>query len=142
MIPPQQWPLPAAVDNAQLELAFSQFGNVERAIVAATHTGSSAGYGFVDFRSRNHAELAVKLCGEGPFLLAMDPRPVVVEPAWYRDTVDGVSHSPDRVAREQENSSFRARFSQSGTPIAHAAASWQPRALSGGVVHGAAKPTQ
>jgi hypothetical protein len=44
--------LPDTVDNVQLALAFGQFGDVERAVVAATQNGSSAGYGFVNFRAR------------------------------------------------------------------------------------------
>lgn len=57
------------VSNELLEEAFSQFGQVERAVVIVDDRGRSLGKGIVEFASKPAARKAMERCNEGVFLL-------------------------------------------------------------------------
>ena len=57
------------VTNELLHQAFSQFGDVERAVVVCDDRGRSKGYGIVEFSRKNNAQTAVQQVNEGLFLL-------------------------------------------------------------------------
>ena len=55
--------------NDVLEQAFSQFGDVERAVVVCDDRGRSKGYGIVEFARKSNAHTAMQKINEGLFLL-------------------------------------------------------------------------
>ena len=57
------------VTNELLHSAFSQFGDVERAVVVCDDRGRSKGYGIVEFSRRNSAQTALQQVNDGLFLL-------------------------------------------------------------------------
>ena len=57
------------VTNELLELAFSLFGEVERAVVVVDERGRPTGDGIVEFARKPGALMALKRCSEGAFLL-------------------------------------------------------------------------
>lgn len=57
------------VSNELLEEAFSQFGQVERAIVIVDDRGRSTGKGIVEFATKPAARKALDRCSDGVFLL-------------------------------------------------------------------------
>ena len=83
--------LPPHVTNELLEKAFSQFGEVERAIVIGDDRGKSVGEGFVEFARKTGAQQALNRINNGVFLMGVAPRPIVVESLEQRDEEDGVS---------------------------------------------------
>ena len=115
--------LSISVTNELLEQAFSQFGEIERAIVVADERGRSVGEGIVEFARKPGAQAALKRCQDGILLLTAYPRPVIVEPVEVKDEEDGVSerylprHDQMRMDREKEPrfapmGSFEYRFAQ------------------------------
>lgn len=100
--------LSVSVTNELLEQCFSQFGEIERAIVVADERGRSVGEGLVEFARKPGAQAAIKRCTEGILLLTAYPRPVIVEPVEAKDEEDGVSerylprHDQMRMDREKE----------------------------------------
>ncbi|KAJ8315060.1 hypothetical protein KUTeg_007210 [Tegillarca granosa] len=79
------------VTNELLEQAFSQFGEIERAIVIADDRGRSAGEGIIEFARKPGATQAIKRVNEGVFLLSASPRPCTAEPLEQFDDEDGLS---------------------------------------------------
>ncbi len=61
--------LSISVTNELLEQAFSQFGEIERAIVVADERGRSVGEGIVEFARKPGAQAALKRCQDGILLL-------------------------------------------------------------------------
>lgn len=57
------------VTNELLHQAFSQFGDVERAVVVCDDRGRSKGYGIVEFSRKNSAQQALQQINDGLFLL-------------------------------------------------------------------------
>ena len=57
------------VSNELLADAFSQFGEVENAIVVTDERGKSLEYGIVDFAKKSHAIQALQICSQRFFLL-------------------------------------------------------------------------
>ena len=57
------------MSNELLEEAFSQFGEVESAVVVTDDRGKSLGYGIVDFARKAQAITAIQRCKAEPFLL-------------------------------------------------------------------------
>ncbi|XP_052087112.1 non-POU domain-containing octamer-binding protein-like isoform X3 [Mytilus californianus] len=100
--------LSISVTNELLEQSFSQFGEIERAIVIADERGRSIGEGLVEFARKPGAQAALKRCTDGVLLLTAYPRPIMVEPVDVRDEEDGVSerylprHDSMRMDREKE----------------------------------------
>ncbi|XP_052239072.1 non-POU domain-containing octamer-binding protein-like isoform X5 [Dreissena polymorpha] len=79
------------VSNELLETAFSQFGEVERAVVFVDDRGKSLCEGLVEFARKPGAQAAFKRISEGIFLLSAYPRPVRVEMLEQRDEEDGLT---------------------------------------------------
>ncbi|XP_052808414.1 paraspeckle component 1-like isoform X2 [Mya arenaria] len=79
------------VSNELLEKAFSQFGEVERAVVFVDDRGKSLCEGLVEFARKPGAQAAFKRINEGVFLLSSFPRPVRVEMLEQRDEDDGLT---------------------------------------------------
>ncbi|XP_069751887.1 splicing factor, proline- and glutamine-rich-like isoform X2 [Narcine bancroftii] len=104
------------VSNELLEEAFSQFGQVERAIVIVDDRGRSTGKGIVEFATKPAARKALDRCNEGVFLLTASPRPVIVEPMEQYDDEDGL---PEKLAQRnpmyQKEREHPPRFAQHGT---------------------------
>ncbi|ESO84120.1 hypothetical protein LOTGIDRAFT_73646, partial [Lottia gigantea] len=105
------------VSNDLLEQGFSQFGELERAIVIVDDRGKSTGEGIVEFVRKPGAQQALRRLNEGVFLLGASPRPVIVEPLEQKDDEDGMpekfmnKNDPlYKKEREQEP-----RFAQPGT---------------------------
>ncbi len=59
----------AMVTNELLEDAFSQFGEVEEAVVVTDIRGKSKGWGIVEFVRKQSAMNAVSQCKNCPFFL-------------------------------------------------------------------------
>lgn len=57
------------VSNELLEEAFSQFGEVEKAVVVTDERGKSLGHGIVDFSRKGFAQNAIRRCHEDHFFL-------------------------------------------------------------------------
>lgn len=57
------------VSNELLAEAFSQFGEVESAIVVSDERGKSLGHGVVDFARKNQAISALQHCKNDHFLI-------------------------------------------------------------------------
>ena len=55
--------------NELLEQAFSQFGDVERAVVVCDDRGKSKGYGLVEFFRKASAQAAMQKINDSLFLL-------------------------------------------------------------------------
>ena len=55
--------------NELLHQAFSQFGDVERAVVVCDDRGRSKGYGVVEFARKHAAQQALQQINDGLFLL-------------------------------------------------------------------------
>ncbi|XP_078279272.1 splicing factor, proline- and glutamine-rich-like isoform X2 [Rhinoraja longicauda] len=104
------------VSNELLEEAFSQFGQVERAIVIVDDRGRSTGKGIVEFATKPAARKALDRCSDGVFLLTASPRPVIVEPMEQYDDEDGL---PEKLAQRnpmyQKEREHPPRFAQHGT---------------------------
>lgn len=80
--------------NDVLEQAFSQFGDVERAVVVCDDRGRSKGYGVVEFARKSNAHTAMQKINEGLFLLGRSPRPILVRTPDPEDDEDGI---PDKA---------------------------------------------
>ncbi|XP_078093928.1 splicing factor, proline- and glutamine-rich [Mustelus asterias] len=104
------------VSNELLEEAFSQFGQVERAIVIVDDRGRSTGKGIVEFATKPAARKALERCNDGVFLLTASPRPVIVEPMEQYDDEDGL---PEKLAQRnpmyQKEREHPPRFAQHGS---------------------------
>ncbi|XP_034772313.2 splicing factor, proline- and glutamine-rich-like isoform X1 [Acipenser ruthenus] len=85
------------VSNELLEEAFSQFGQVERAVVIVDDRGRSTSKGIIEFASKPAARKALERCSDGVFLLTTSPRPVIVEPLEQFDDEDGL---PEKLAQK------------------------------------------
>ena len=57
------------VSNELLEASFSIFGDVERAVVIVDDRGRPVGDGIVEYARKQSAQMAIKRCQEGCFLL-------------------------------------------------------------------------
>lgn len=57
------------VSNELLEEAFTQFGEIEKAVVVTDERGKSLGHGIVDFSRKNYAQNAIRRCNEDHFFL-------------------------------------------------------------------------
>lgn len=57
------------ITNELLHQAFSQFGDVERAIVVCDDRGRTKGHGIVEFARKSAAQQALQQINDGLFLL-------------------------------------------------------------------------
>ncbi|CAH0765312.1 unnamed protein product [Bemisia tabaci] len=94
------------VSNELLELAFSVFGDIERAVVITDERGVSTNEGIIDFARKPGAMAALKRCQEGCFFLTSSLRPVLVEPFEVLDDVDGL---PDKNLNRKSPNFYKAR---------------------------------
>lgn len=85
--------------NDILEQAFSQFGDVERAVVVCDDRGRSKGYGIVEFARKNNAQTAMQKINEGLFLLGRSPRPILVKTPEVDEDEDGL---PEKGVERQQ----------------------------------------
>uniref|UniRef100_A0A161MBR5 Hrp65 isoform x2 n=1 Tax=Triatoma infestans TaxID=30076 RepID=A0A161MBR5_TRIIF len=79
------------VTNELLELAFSVFGEVERAMVSVDERGNSLKEGIVEFTRKGSAQSALRYCNEGCFFLTSSLKPVILEPYEAVEDSDGFS---------------------------------------------------
>ncbi|XP_043210134.1 protein no-on-transient A-like isoform X1 [Amphibalanus amphitrite] len=79
------------VSNELLELAFSIFGELERATVVVDERGKSTGVGIIEFAKKPCALFCLKKCTESSFFLTEGLCPVEVEPMNEEDLEDGLS---------------------------------------------------
>ena len=61
--------LPSHVSNELLEEEFTQFGDVERAVVIVDDRGKSTGEGIVEFARKPGAQAAIKQISNGCFIM-------------------------------------------------------------------------
>ncbi|XP_076444637.1 uncharacterized protein LOC143282765 isoform X2 [Babylonia areolata] len=87
------------VSNELLEQAFTQFGELERAIVIVDERGKSTGEGLVEFTRKPGAQQALRRISEGVFLFGADPKPIEVEPLEHKDEEDGL---PEKFLTKNE----------------------------------------
>ncbi len=66
------------ISNELLEEAFSQFGDVEKAVVVTDERGKSLGHGIVDFSRKAFAQAAIRRCTDEHYLLTKSAMPVIV----------------------------------------------------------------
>ncbi|XP_058966959.1 paraspeckle component 1 isoform X3 [Pocillopora verrucosa] len=78
------------VTNELLHQAFSQFGDVERAIVVCDDRGKSKGHGIIEFSRKNSAQTALQQVNDGLFLLGRTPCPVSVKQLEHIEDEDGI----------------------------------------------------
>ncbi|KAL3881354.1 hypothetical protein ACJMK2_027803 [Sinanodonta woodiana] len=104
------------VTNELLESAFTQFGEVERAVVIVDDRGRSMGEGIVEFARKPGASAALKRISENVFLMSGYPRPVYVEAMEQKDDEDGLSEKfvqrNDMFRKDREK---EPRFAQPGS---------------------------
>lgn len=79
------------VTNELLEVAFSVFGGVERAMVNVDERGNSLKEGYVIFTRKTSAQSALRHCAEGCFFLTSSLKPVILEPFELAEDSDGFS---------------------------------------------------
>ncbi|XP_015920502.1 non-POU domain-containing octamer-binding protein [Parasteatoda tepidariorum] len=89
------------ISNELLEASFSVFGDVERAVVIVDDRGRPVGEGIVEYARKQSAQMALKRCTEGCYLLTSSPRPVVVEPLEHRDEEDGLPEKNFQKSNKQ-----------------------------------------
>ncbi|XP_030754435.1 hrp65 protein-like isoform X2 [Sitophilus oryzae] len=77
--------LSPAVTNELLFVAFSVFGEIEKAIVLVDERGKSTGEGLIDFVRKNSAYLAVQRCLDRCYYLTASLKPVIAEPYQFVD---------------------------------------------------------
>ncbi|KAG8277523.1 Paraspeckle component 1 [Homalodisca vitripennis] len=94
------------VSNELLEMAFSIFGEVERAVVVVDERGNSKREGVVEFARKNSALAALRKCAEGCYFLTSSLRPVVLEPFEPADDADGY---PEKNLPKKSSDYFKAR---------------------------------
>ena len=78
------------VSNELLFEAFSQFGEVEKAVVVTDEKGKSLGHGIVDFSRKMFAQMAIRRCTQEHFLLTQSPMPVIVAEYMRDNDEDGL----------------------------------------------------
>jgi len=78
------------VSNELLEQAFSQFGQVERAVVIVDDKGRSTCKGVVEFTRKGTAQKAIQQINDGCFLITASPRVVTVTMLEQEDSDDGL----------------------------------------------------
>eukprot|EP00899_Mesostigma_viride_P004753 jgi/Mesvir1/14279/Mv09710-RA.1 len=106
------------VTNEVLAEAFSQFGEVEKAVVVTDPlTKRSKGYGFVEFAKRSVSARVLQACTEQMFLIGGSCRPVRVDTAQLEDDEEGLSVKDMQPAQQRMLSqlSAPAHFSQANT---------------------------
>jgi len=104
------------VSNELLEEAFSQFGQVERAVVVVDDKGRSLGRGIVEFARKSSATKALTQIRDGCFLLTASPRAIAVCPLEQEDTEDGLAEKNINKTREFfAERDAPPRFAQPGT---------------------------
>eukprot|EP00798_Chlamydomonas_sp_ICE-L_P014805 gene14805-20860_t len=114
-----------SITNETLQAAFSQFGEISKAIVVMDpQSNSSKCYGFVMFANKREASKAIQRCSQEPFMIGSSFKPVKVEWARIEDTstgysdeirhgkvqeidADSVSHFASKGTREHQLSSMR-----------------------------------
>jgi len=94
------------VTNELLELAFSIFGEIERASVLVDERGNSLKEGIVEFARKNSAVNAVRYCTEGCYFLTSSLRPVIVELHTEVEDDDGL---PEKALVKRGPDFFAAR---------------------------------
>lgn len=77
------------VTNELLHLAFSIFGDIDRAVVIVDDRGKPTGEGIVEYARKSSAQFALRKCCEGCFFITSSLRPVLVEPYEVLDDTDG-----------------------------------------------------
>ncbi|XP_032235481.2 paraspeckle component 1 isoform X2 [Nematostella vectensis] len=114
------------VTNELLEQAFSQFGDVERAVVVCDVRGRSKGHGIVEFSRKNNAHNAMQKISESLFLLGRTPRPISVEQYEQEDDEDGlVEKSVERQTGYQKEREVPPHFATPGTFESEWAQRWK-----------------
>ncbi|XP_064609918.1 paraspeckle component 1-like isoform X2 [Liolophura sinensis] len=118
--------LSPVVSNELLESAFSQLGEVERAVVVCDDRGKSTGEGLVEFARKQVALSAMKRINDGVFMLTAAPRPIFVEPLEQKDEEDGLAEKflpkNDQYRKERE---VEPRFAQPGSFEFSFASKWK-----------------
>ncbi|KXJ19989.1 Splicing factor, proline- and glutamine-rich [Exaiptasia diaphana] len=104
------------VTNEVLEQGFSQFGDVERAVVVCDDRGKSKNYGVVEFARKSSANAAMTKIKDNLFLLGRTPKPVSVKAYAQEDDEDGLpSKNLERNNGYQKETEVPPHFATRGT---------------------------
>lgn len=87
-------------------MAFSVFGEVDRAVVIVDDRGKPTGDGIVEFARKPSAQFAIRKCCEGCFFVTSNLRPVMVE---AYDAVDEVDGYPEKTIVRKNQDYYNAR---------------------------------
>ncbi|CAG7826302.1 unnamed protein product [Allacma fusca] len=101
--------LAPAVSNELLELGFSVFGEIERALVFVDDRGKSIGEGIVDFTRKNNAVSANRFCNERCYFLTSELRPIETELAEMYEMDEGLLEA-NLVAKPGPGGFGKSRF--------------------------------
>uniref|UniRef100_A0A1B6DWX5 RRM domain-containing protein n=1 Tax=Clastoptera arizonana TaxID=38151 RepID=A0A1B6DWX5_9HEMI len=94
------------VSNELLELAFSVFGEVEKAVIIVDERGNSQREGIVEFARKPSAMAALRKCSEGCFFITSSLKPIILEPFEQMDDIDGY---PERNLPKKSSEYYKAR---------------------------------
>ncbi|XP_037075249.1 protein no-on-transient A-like [Pollicipes pollicipes] len=105
------------VSNELLELAFSVFGELERAVVIVDERGKSTGEGIVEFAKKPCALACLKKCTESSFFITEGLCPVEVETLQEDDEEEGLCEKvlPKKHQEYRRERSTGPRFSVPGS---------------------------
>nr|CAB3262909.1 uncharacterized protein LOC100184998 [Phallusia mammillata] len=104
------------VSNELLGEAFSQFGQVERAIVIVDDRGRSTEKGIVEFARKSAAMKALQQIKDGCFLLTSSPRAIVACQREQEDSEDGLQErNMQKSPQFFQEREAPPRFAQPGT---------------------------
>ncbi|PIO66824.1 hypothetical protein TELCIR_11447, partial [Teladorsagia circumcincta] len=107
---------PPTVTNEMLFHAFSEFGDVERAVHFADEKGHPTGEGIVEFERKSSCIKAVTTINGKVALLTASPKPLLVEIVEPRDEDDGFADSRlCKLHQETEERPYGFRFPASDT---------------------------
>lgn len=87
-------------------MAFSVFGEVDRAVVIVDDRGKATGEGIVEFARKNSAQFAIRKCCEGCFFITSGLRPVMVDSYEALDDIDGL---PEKTIVRKSQDYYKAR---------------------------------
>jgi len=88
--------IPRSFDNQSLKEALQPFGDLESAVVASDQRGNSMGYAHVIYRSKNHADRALKAMEDCLVVAGPALRPLHGKKLQYPDMTVGCPRRPMR----------------------------------------------
>ncbi|KAF0308772.1 Protein no-on-transient A [Amphibalanus amphitrite] len=115
------------VSNELLELAFSVFGELERATVIVDERGKSTGEGIIEFAKKPCAQACLSKCTENSFFITESLCPIEVETLKEEEEEEGLSEKvlPKKYHDYRRERSVGPRFGHEGSFEAEYGARWK-----------------